>query len=77
MRVHVCIRLNMCVVGRVNGTHVYVYTSAEAAGRVHTYAERGNVRTSPLDFVDGISTRIDYFAINVCRKYGNYACREP
>lgn len=28
------------------------------------------MRTSPLDFVDGISTWIDYFAIDVCRKYG-------
>lgn len=33
------------------------------------------MRTSPLDFVDGISTWIDYLAIDVYRKYGEYACR--
>lgn len=57
-------------------THICTYISAGAGGRVHT-RRRSNVRTSPLDFVDGISTWIDYFAIDVCRKYGEYACREP
>lgn len=44
--------------------------------RVNAYARvESNVRTFPLDFVDGISTWIDYLAIDVCRKYGEYACR--
>lgn len=64
----------VCAVGRKRHTHVRWECSAGAV-EVHAYAE-SNVRTSPLDFVDGISTWIDYLAINVCRKYGEYACRE-
>lgn len=72
MRLDECVCCGSCK----RHTHVRTYISAEAGGRVHI-RRRSNVRTSPLDFVDGISTWIDYFAIDVCRKYGEYACREP
>jgi len=70
--VYVCVHCG-CVcaraVGRVNGTRTNI--NAEAGKRIRA----SNVRTSPLDFVDGISTWIDYLAIDVCKKYGEYACR--
>lgn len=65
-------RARVRTVGRVNGTRTHI--NAEAGKRVYARVE-SNVRTSPLDFVDGISTWIDYLAIDVCRKRGEYACR--
>lgn len=76
--IRVYMRLDECVCRGSCKRHTHVRTciSAEAGGRVHI-RRRSNVRTSPLDFVDGISTWIDYFAIDVCRKYDVCACREP
>lgn len=69
---YVCACARVRAVGRVNGTRTHI--NAEAGKRVRARVE-SNVRTSPLDFVDGISTWIDYLAIDVCRKHGEYACR--